>query len=98
MTDSTPTSLELQAAASVDFSRAMRFVRNAVAAWLFAVFLLLGSFTAAAWVKIDHIDAVVTSHNTELAKTLDAACILIRSDPKLPQTDCPPAVVKAKHT
>lgn len=33
---------------------------------------------------VGSIDHTVTSHNTELSQTLHAACVLIKSDPKLP--------------
>lgn len=70
--------------ASVAFDIAMRTVVRAVVVWLVCVFFLLASALGLIYAKADSIDTTVTSHNTELTQTLTAACVLIKSDPKLP--------------
>ena len=84
-----PTALELTGAAQA-VNKSFAWIRKAVAAWLVATFLLFSSVVGVNVYKLNQVERVVTSHNAELATTLDAACTLIRSDPKLSQSDCPP--------
>lgn len=91
-TTTTEVQQHVSAEAAAAFRDAMKFAKKAIVIWLVAVFLVISAGAWAVYAKIEHVDAVVTSHNTALTKTLDAACVLIRSDPKLPTADCPPAV------
>jgi hypothetical protein len=79
--------------ASASFDSAMRFIVKAVVTWLIAIFFMFGAALGVIYLKVDSIDTTVTSHNTELSQTLTAACVLIKSDPKLPlPAGCVPAL------
>lgn len=69
--------------ASTVVADSFKWIRTVVITWLIAVFVLISSALGIMYAKVDDIDHTVVSHNTELAQTLDAACVLIKSDPQL---------------
>jgi fumarate hydratase class II len=99
------TSLKADAELKV-FKDAISWAKKFVAAVTIAVVLALGlvigvgintvhTYQQQNQKILNEIDSTVVSHNTELAQTLNAACILINSSPQL-ESAAPSACKKVK--